>query len=163
MTPRLLLNSTKPKDYARWAREERCEGCVCVCVLILYSPFCIYSREPRVRTTATDFSNQWRGNTWRTWGDGAHGPGRPTCRSVDLPGGPTAPNFVQQAVLGLLVQTQLVLTCLEWSELCSWDIWDWIGALIISVILYRAKVCLHPAKLAQNHLHTFSSTICGIS
>ena len=35
MTPRLLLNSTKPKDYARNAREERCEVCgVCVCVLI---------------------------------------------------------------------------------------------------------------------------------
>ena len=32
MTPRLLLNSTKPKDYARNAREERCEVCgVCVC------------------------------------------------------------------------------------------------------------------------------------
>ena len=31
MTPRLLLNSTKPKDYARNAREERCEVCgVCV-------------------------------------------------------------------------------------------------------------------------------------
>ena len=30
MTPRLLLNSTKPKDYTRNAREERCEVCVCV-------------------------------------------------------------------------------------------------------------------------------------
>ena len=27
MTPRLLLNSTKPKDYAMNAREERCEVC----------------------------------------------------------------------------------------------------------------------------------------
>ena len=48
LIPRLLLNSTKPKDYARNAREERCEVCgVCVCSN-LYPP-CIYSREPRVR------------------------------------------------------------------------------------------------------------------
>ena len=45
MTPRLLLNSTKPKDYARNAREEEvCGGwvgvCVCVCVCVLFStPF----------------------------------------------------------------------------------------------------------------------------
>ena len=50
----------------------------------------------------------------RRWG---HGPGQPTSRSVGLLGGPTAPNFVQQAVLGLLVLTQLGLACLEWSEL----------------------------------------------
>ena len=56
----------------------------------------------------------------RGCGGGAHGPGRPSYRSVDLPGGPTAPSFVQQAVLGLLVLTQLVLACLEWSELGSW-------------------------------------------
>ena len=39
---------------------------------------------------------------------------------VGLPGGPTAPSLVQQAVLGLLVLTQLGLACLEWSELGSW-------------------------------------------
>ena len=39
---------------------------------------------------------------------------------VDLPGGLAAPSFVQQAVLGLLVLTQLVLAYLEWSELGSW-------------------------------------------
>ena len=48
---------------------------------------------------------------------GTHGPGRPTSRSVGLLGGPTAPSFVQQAVLGLLVLTQLGLAYLEWSEL----------------------------------------------
>ena len=48
----------------------------------------------------------------RRWG--------PWARLADLPGGPTAPSFVQQAVLGLLVLTQLVLACLEWSELGSW-------------------------------------------
>ena len=38
MTPRLLLNSTKPKDYARNAIEVSGVWgvCVCVCVLILY-------------------------------------------------------------------------------------------------------------------------------
>ena len=39
---------------------------------------------------------------------------------VGLPGGSTAPSFVQQAVLGLLVLTPLVLACLGWSELGSW-------------------------------------------
>src|SRR6185437_8733821 len=35
MTPRLLLNSTKPKDYARNAREEmRGVWCVCVCPIL---------------------------------------------------------------------------------------------------------------------------------
>ena len=52
----------------------------------------------------------------RRW---AHGPGRPTYRSVDLPGGPTDPSFVQQAVLGLLVWSTVVLACLGLSELGS--------------------------------------------
>ena len=37
-----------------------------------------------------------------------------------------------------------------------------LSLILRSDIFCRAKVCLHPAKLAQNHLHTFSSTICGI-
>ena len=44
--------------------------------------------------------------------------GRPS-RLVGLPEAPTAPSFIQQAVLGLLVLTPLVLACLEWSELGS--------------------------------------------
>ena len=40
--------------------------------------------------------------------------------SADGPGAPTAPSFVQQAVLSLLVLTPLVLACIEWSELGSW-------------------------------------------
>ena len=39
---------------------------------------------------------------------------------ADGPQPSTVPSFVQQAVLGLLVLTPLVLTCLEWSELSSW-------------------------------------------
>ena len=42
--------------------------------------------------------------------------GRPG-RSVGLPEAPSASSFVQQAVLGLLILTPLVLACLEWSEL----------------------------------------------
>ena len=53
----------------------------------------------------------------RQW---AHGLGRPTSRSVSLPGEPTAPSFVQQAVLGLLVLTQLGLACVEWSKSGFW-------------------------------------------
>ena len=57
MTPRLLLNSTKPKDYARNAREEEvCGVCVCVCS-ILYPP-CIYSREPPAVAPKTDIVSQ---------------------------------------------------------------------------------------------------------
>ena len=55
MTPRLLLNSTKPKDYARNAREK--EVCVCVCS-ILYPPPSIYSREPPAATPQTDVVSQ---------------------------------------------------------------------------------------------------------
>ena len=43
MTPRLLLNSTKPKDYARNAREE-VRGVVCVCVSIPY-PHPLYLKD----------------------------------------------------------------------------------------------------------------------
>ena len=39
---------------------------------------------------------------------------------MGLPGRPTAPSFVQQAILGLLVLTQLGLAYLEWSKLGSW-------------------------------------------
>ena len=53
----------------------------------------------------------------RRWG---HGPGQPTSRSVGLLGGPTAPSFVQQVVLGLFVLAQSGLAYLEWSELGSW-------------------------------------------
>ena len=45
--------------------------------------------------------------------------GRPVGRSA-CQVGPTAPSFVQQAILGLLVVIQLGLACLEWSELGSW-------------------------------------------
>ena len=45
--------------------------------------------------------------------------GRSTCRSVDLPGGPTDPRFIQQAVLGHLVWSTLVLACFGLSELGS--------------------------------------------
>ena len=45
--------------------------------------------------------------------------GRPG-RAVGLPGEPIPSSFIQQAVLGLLVLTPLVLAYLEWSELGSW-------------------------------------------
>ena len=43
-TPRLLLNSTKPKDYARNAREERKCG-VCVCHNLYPPVFIVGSHE----------------------------------------------------------------------------------------------------------------------
>ena len=66
--------------------------------------------------------------TWGTYEEATHGLdeamgptgqlGRPG-RSVGLPEAPTAPSFVQQAVLGLLVWSTLVLVCLGLSELGS--------------------------------------------
>ena len=56
MTPRLLLNSTKPKDYARNAREEEVCG-VCVCVFYSLPPS-IYSREPLAAAPQTDVVSQ---------------------------------------------------------------------------------------------------------
>ena len=93
MTPRLLLNSTKPKDYARRnLRGEWSEVCVCVCVLILYPLPCIYRREPPAAAPQTDLKEQQGGATWQSWGGGAHGPGRPTYRSAGLPWPSTAPS-----------------------------------------------------------------------
>ena len=111
MTPRLLLNFTKPKDYARNAREERCEVCVCS---NLYPP-CIYSREPRGETLQTDLRDLWGGATYRSWGGGAHGPGRPTSPWCQPPA-----IFFLWAVLASLVWSMLVSACLEriWSG--SW-------------------------------------------
>ena len=45
--------------------------------------------------------------------------GQPVGRSACQVGQPP-PSFVQQAVLGLLVLTQLGFAYLEWSELGSW-------------------------------------------
>ena len=138
-------------------QERRWEVCgVCVCVLIS-TPLCIYSREPRGETAATDFSNQWRGDTWRSWGGVAHGPGRPTCRSVDLPGGPIDPSFVQQAVLGLLVWSTVVLACLNWVlasllvhlnlNRCSYNFCDFMSGQIVLVTCILAwKHNLHILK-----------------
>ena len=62
MTPRLLLNSTKPKDYARNAREEEvCGVCVCVCVLFSTPPPSIYSREPPAAAPQTELSSEGAG------------------------------------------------------------------------------------------------------
>ena len=82
-----------------------------MCVLILYPPF-IYSREPRVRTTATDFSNQWRGDTWRSCGGGAHGPGRPTWQ-VGQPT-PASSSRLSWASLSGPRWSWPVLACLNW-------------------------------------------------
>ena len=90
---------------------------VCVCSN-LYPP-CIYSRVPRGETLPTDPRDQLGDVTWLGKGSGAHGPGRPTCRSVVLFVGPTAPIFFEEAVLGLLVWSTVVLAYFGLSELGS--------------------------------------------
>ena len=102
MTPRLLLNSTKPKDYTRNARKEM-RGVWCVCVS--YSPPPIFIAGSHGVKLAEQLLAS---NEEVTRGlDEAVGPmgqvGRPVGRSACQVGQP--PSFVQQAVLGLLVLT----------------------------------------------------------
>ena len=147
MTPRLLLNSTKPKDYARNAREEEVCG-VCRCS-ILYPLPCIYRREPPAAAPQTDLKEQQGGATWQSWSGGAHGPGRPTYRSAGLPWLPTAPNCWGLGLSGppCLIHTGVGLSWLVLLRFLgyTWSIWAWIGTLIFFVIFCWAKVCLQPA------------------
>ena len=48
VTTRLLLNSTKPKNYARNAREEEV-WCVCVCVLFSTPPLVFIAGSHRLQ------------------------------------------------------------------------------------------------------------------
>ena len=97
MTLRLLLNSIKPKDYARNAREEEvwCV-CLCVCVCVLFStPLSIYSREPPAAAPQTDAVSNREAPHALVEAAGLTGlAGRPG-RSVGLLGLPTAPNFLE--------------------------------------------------------------------
>ena len=102
MTPRLLLNSTKAKDYARNAREKmRDVWCVCVS----YSPPPLVFIAGRHRVKPSQPTQGANGETPHALVE-AVGPtgqvGRPG-RLVGLPGPPTAPNFFWQAVWSLLV------------------------------------------------------------
>ena len=116
MTPRLLLNSTKPKDYARNAREERCEVCgVCVCSN-LYPP-CIYSREPRGEAITTGRGQMGRRHVpWlRRWGPRARSAdqvGRSACPGHQPP--PTSSGRLSWASLSDPRWGWPVLTCLNW-------------------------------------------------
>ena len=151
MTTKLLLNSTKPSEYTRWAREERWVWCVCVCVCVcsnLYPP-CIYRREPRPLTPGTAIRSQWDASMWLAEGSGAHWAISRLGWSASHPVAPTAPNL---SLLGLsgppLVWTlgvEPVLTGFALVLGLHLSIWAWIYALIFSMILCRAKVCLQPA------------------
>ena len=66
--------------------------CVCVCVCPILYPPCIYRREPPAAAPQTDLEEHPGGDTWRSWGGGAHGPGRSTIGSAGLPWPPTVPN-----------------------------------------------------------------------
>ena len=87
---------------------------MCVCVFSFSTPhFVFIAGSHGVRLLQP---------TSATSGEATHGEVEavgPWARSADLPGGPTDPSFVQQAVLGLLVWSTLVLACLGLSELGS--------------------------------------------
>ena len=111
MTPRLLLNSTKTKDYARNAREEEVCG-VCVCVLFSTPFYFIAGSHQPQHPKPTLWANREAPRALVE----AVGPtglaGRPG-RSIGLPGPPTAPIFFQRAVLGLLLSECWGLPCLH--------------------------------------------------
>ena len=102
-------------------QEKRGVRCACVCVLFS-TPLVFIAGSHGVRllqpTSATS-GEATRGEVEAVGPMGQVGRpvGRSTCRSVDLPGGPTAPCFVQQDVLGLLVSSTLGLAYLGLSEL----------------------------------------------
>jgi hypothetical protein len=118
MTPRLLLNSTKPKDYARWAREERkCGVCVCVCLHSLPHPTFVFIAGSHGWEVAiprwTAIRRQWDVTTCLDSDGGACWPGR----SAGLPVAPTVPNllwWLSWAALSGPCWSWPVLACLNW-------------------------------------------------
>ena len=142
---------------------------MCVCVPFLTPSPCIYRREPPRECSSSLQNRLWEPvrkhhvaklRRWGPWarsadqevGRPAHGSNRPQLLGVGLVWASSCPKVVARPVstgialvLGLhLIHLSLILGSGNFCDLC------------------RAKVCLKPAKLAQNHLHTFSSTICGI-
>ena len=102
MTPRLLLNSTKPKDYARNAREEM-RGVWCVCFLFSTPPLVFIAGSHGVKLAEPPSATSEEMTRGKVEAVGPTGQvGRPG-RLVGLPGPPTTSNFFWQAVLGLLV------------------------------------------------------------
>ena len=145
-------------------------GCVvCVCVPILTPSPCIYRREPPRECSSSLQNRLWEPvrkhhvaklRRWGPWaraadqevGRPAHGSNRPQLLGVGLVWASSGPKVVARPILtGFALVLVLHLIHLN-LILCS-DIF---------VIFCRARVCLHLAKLTQNHLHTFSNTNCRI-
>ena len=62
-------------------------------------------------THQTDLRDLWGGDTWRSWGDRAHGPRRPTAQERQLP--PTLSSRLSWA-LSDPRWSWSILTCLNW-------------------------------------------------
>ena len=139
---------------------------LCVCCSIPYPLPLYYRREPRPGCSSSLQNRLWEPvrkrhmaklRWWGPWarsadqevGRPAHGSNRPQLLRVGLVWASSCPKVVARPAL---IRFALVLG-LHLMHL---------SLILRSDIFCRAKVCLHPAKLAQNHLHTFSSTICGI-
>jgi len=114
--------------------------CVCVCP-ILYPP-CIYRREPPDTAPQTDLEEHPGGDTWRSWGGGAHGRQPP----------PTAGGW---ACLGLLVWSMLGLACLDSFCFGSWATLVQLSLNRCSDIFYdflSGQSVLVTCILAQKHI-----------
>ena len=116
MTPRLLLNSTKPKDYARNAREERCEVCgVCVCSNLYPLVFIAGSHGVRLlQPTSATSGEATHGEVEAVGPVGQVGRpvGRPTCQ-VGQPT-PASSSRLSWASLSGPRWSWPVLACLNW-------------------------------------------------
>ena len=140
--------------------------CVVLCVLILTPSPCIYRREPPRECSSSLQNRLWelvrkhhvaKLRRWGLWarsadqevGRPAHSSNRPQLLRVGLVWASSCPKVVARPVLiGFALVLGLHLMHLS--------------LILCSDIFCRAKMCLHPAKLAQNHLHTFSNTNCRI-
>ena len=145
MTPRLLLNSTKPKDYARNAREEM-RGVWCVCVLFSTPLVFIVGRNGVKPSQPMQGTNE---ETPRALVE-AVGPtalvGRPVGRSA-CPGHqppPTSSGRLSWASLSDPRWGWPVLTCLNWV----------LASLLVHLSLNRCSDIFYDFMSGQSVLAT---------
>ena len=115
MTPRLLLNSTKPNDYAMNAREERCVVCG-VCVLIS-TPLVFIAGSHGVRLLQPTSATSGEATCGEVEAVGPMGQvGRPVGRSTYQVGQPTpaSSSRLSWASLSGPRWSWIVLACLNW-------------------------------------------------
>ena len=151
MTPRLLLNSTKPKDYARNAREEEvCGVCVCVCVCSILYPLLFIAGSHQLQHPKLTLSANREVPRALVEVVGPTGlAGRPG-RSVGLPGPPTTPQLPRVGLSWspLVLKLRHGLPQLGLLQFLgfTWSIWA------ESVLWYFLWFCVGPKCACNLHI-----------